>query len=554
MTDVTLAIEHGGTVVESTQRRTRRRWTNGIVATWAVLALVAGACGGDDDSDDTSDTSDTTEVAGDPTGTFTYGSSMALSSFDPAKGSGATGVVFQRPMFDTLVDNSSPDGTLEGALAESWEVSSDGLTVTLSLREGVTFTDGTPFTADVVRENIVRLVTTPGNTQRAYQDVALEPDGTTPKVEAVDDTTVEFTLAVTSPTFVNGLGGRGGMMVSPGSFADVDANPVGTGPYVYDAARSVRGDRYVYTLNEDFWDPSQQGVEELVIRELTDPSARQNALLTGEIDATTVEGSGAAQVESGGFTILPRASAMWTMLIMDREGDVVPALGDVRVRQALAYAADREGFVNSVLFGYGEASSQLYSEGQLGHDPELDDRYELDLVKAKELLAEAGYPDGFTFKAASIAPLAQGITAFQGFFEEIGVTMEITNVDPSQYSAVSEGTEYQVFIAPFPQSDPIVQSGNWFGKSPTTGQYAPQNGYKNEDVDMVEIQTRAKEVVDTSKRGPVSVEFAETVLEEAYAVVAAHSQTLAAYGDNVTDFEWGQFDPDPNLRGVRVES
>ncbi len=515
----------------------------------AVMVFVAGACSSDNNSNEGG--SDTT-ASDTPTGTFTYGESLAFSSFDPPKGSGATGITFQRPIFDTLIDASSPDGTLKGALAESWEVSADGETITLTLREGVTFTDGTAFNAGVAKANIERLVTTPGNTQRTYEDVATVDK--VPVVEAPDDTTLIFTMATTSPTFLSGLGGRGGMMVSPNSFDDVDANPIGTGPYVYDAGQSVPGDKRVYTLNDDFWDPAQQGVETLIIREMSDPNARQNAIVTGEIDATTIESSGADQVEGSGSTLLPRASAMWTMLILDREGKSVPALGEVKVRQALSYAVDHDGFVQSVLFGFGESSSQLYSEGQLGHDPELDDTYTLDVAKAKELLAEAGYPNGFTFKAASIQPLAQGITAFQGFFATIGVTMEITNVEPGDYSAVSQGTDYHVFIAPFPQADPVTQSGNWFGKNPASGEYAPQNGFENEDADMVAIQTEAKKVVDPTERGPISIEFAETVQSEAYAVVAAHSQTLAAYTSDVEGLEWGRFDPSPNLRGVRVSS
>src|SRR5690606_16028346 len=137
-----------------------------------------------------------------------------------------------------------------------------------------------------------------------------------------------------------------GMMVSPDALdGDLTRAPAGSGPWIWQADESQAGVVEVFELNPDYWDPSVQGVERIEVQAIADNNARVNALMAGDIDlASSVQANQVADLESAGMDVVNVAATLPFLVIVDREGATVPALADVRVRQAIGYAIDREAF------------------------------------------------------------------------------------------------------------------------------------------------------------------------------------------------------------------
>jgi peptide/nickel transport system substrate-binding protein len=311
-------------------------------------------------------------------------------NFDPYNYGGS--LTFPGPamaLFDGLVAWDRSSTTFEPWLAEEYEVSDDGLTLTMKLREDVVFVDGEHMDAAGVE---------------AYLDAALEVETSTvhgglqnfdPVVNLVDEYTIEivtnrpmryffFLLFQEIPIF------------SPAVASDRDGpfeKPLGSGPYLIDEI--VPDVSATFVRNPDYWNPEAYPFDVIEFHVFADPVAALNALTSGQIDATAIPVSLAAEAEKQGFTINEGGGQFPTLYFFDRDGAIVPALGDVRVRQAINMAFDREAIAEALDLGYGEVSSQPFVPGEPFYIEGADDFYTYDPERARELLAEAGYPDGF---------------------------------------------------------------------------------------------------------------------------------------------------------------
>jgi peptide/nickel transport system substrate-binding protein len=238
-----------------------------------------------------------------------------------------------------------------------------------------------------------------------------------------------------------------GLVESPAVFdsADIETNPVGSGPYILNVDESVTGSNYVYTRNPDYWDPESVHYDNLVIRVLTDPTAVLNAVRAGEIDGgNLLDNAAIGDVEAVGYTVNPLELDWEGLLLLDRDGALAPELADVRVRQAINYAFDREGLLKAFSDGNGTVTTQIFPPTSVGYDTALDEAYSYDPEKARELLSEAGYPDGFTlempsvtsYSAANWALIAQQLS-------EVGITVNYTDATTTFIADVL-GTKYPV--------------------------------------------------------------------------------------------------------------
>lgn len=351
------------------------------IATVAAAALVVSACSGGGS-------------ASKPTGasTLSWGSYWGFETFDPtAPVANAATSLFLEPVYDTLVRTTS-DGQLVPMLATDWSYDASQTTLTMNLRTDVTFTDGEAFDAAAVKANIDRTKAVQGP---AGANVALVK-----QVVAVDTDTVEFQLSAPDPGLLDNLSSLVGMMVAPKSLAssDLATNPIGTGPYLFDAKQSVTGDTYTYEKNPDYWDPSLQKFDKVVGKVIQDPVARLNAIKSGQVNATIINPPQMQEAKGSSLDVLQRQTTWRGILVFDTDGHIIPALGDVRVRQAIAYAIDRDGLVKATVGGsdFGAATSQSFSPATPAYDEELDDYYTYNPDKAKQLLAEAGYSSGLT--------------------------------------------------------------------------------------------------------------------------------------------------------------
>jgi peptide/nickel transport system substrate-binding protein len=245
-------------------------------------------------------------------------------------------------------------------------------------------------------------------------------------VTAVDPTHVRFTLSSPDATLPNQLATRPGMMMSPAAMAntDLDTNPVGSGPYTLVEYRD--SEVAIYERNPDYWNTDFVGPARLEIYYFPDSNTRLNALRTGQVDAAPLDVSQIEEVQGmDGMNVDIYETIETYHFQPDRTKS---EFGDPLVRNALSHAIDRDAIVEGLMFGYATPATQWVAEGTPSYVDDLGDSTTYDVDRAKELLAEAGLPDGFTFNAMSpVQPVFVRLAEIlQSQFAEIGVTMNVT--------------------------------------------------------------------------------------------------------------------------------
>jgi peptide/nickel transport system substrate-binding protein len=458
-----------------------------VACVMVALALSAAACGGDDDSSDpgaddtaaapvtaqaapssppttepttdtdeapepTAATSATTEVAApaetpapttpavdvDRSATITVAHGAPPATFDPpTMPNQFSGTLYGMPIYDRLV-RLTADNTIEPMVAESWELSDDGLTLTMSLRDDVVFHDGTPLDADAVVAGLTRTQGTEGVVGAQLAGIA--------GIEALDPATVQFTLVAADETVLYVLASLAGALVSPTAVAEganIEAEGAGSGPYILETA-GPEGATYI--RNEDYWDPSRSLAAKLVIQTVTDTSARLNAMQSGQLDAAVFSDKIAELVALGEtdeydlYTYQNPNSL--PMLINTSEGP----LSDPRVRLALNHAIDREGFNQAIMNGQCPPTSQAIPPGFAGNDGSLEP-YEYDLDLARQLLEEAGVGE-FTINAVAIVtePHATVASLMKESFSQVGVTLDYTLMPGPEARPLFRTGDYDAYI------------------------------------------------------------------------------------------------------------
>jgi peptide/nickel transport system substrate-binding protein len=381
------------------------------------VALLAAGCSGG-----SSTTTGQTAEAGSPTA-LVLGQTDIPASFDLQGYASGTKTQYFTAVYDTLLRQNG-DGEIVPGLASEWSYDTSKMQLTLTLNEGVTFTDGAVFDAAAVVANIeaFRTSSTPDVSSAAYLDT----------VTAVDATHVLITLSQPDPMLLHWLTQPLGYMSSPESWdnPDVATNPVGTGPYVLDTDATIVGSTYEFTKNPDYWDDSFTVYDTLTMNYYADQAALLNALQGGQVDAASFSNySSLAQVESAGYDVNTSQLDWQGLMLLDRDGTIDPALADVKVRQAINYAIDKEGILSAILLDHGTVTSQIFGPSTGGYLQDLDGAYPYDVEKATSLLAEAGYADGLTLTMPSASAIDQSLlTTIQQQLSDVGITVSYEDV------------------------------------------------------------------------------------------------------------------------------
>ena len=337
----------------------------------------------------------------------------------------AIGQVVWQNVFQGLV-RLDRDGKILPQLAQSWTVAPDGLTYTFKLNTAAKFQNGVPFDSSVAKFSLDRARAADSvNPQKQFYTVITSIDTPAPD-------TLVLHLDKPSGLLLYRLAWPAAVMVEPKSTPDNKTNPVGTGPFKLKTW--VKGDRVELTRDPDFWDKSKKiALDNVTFRFIGDPQAQVAALESGDIDA--VPGLLAAELYSK-FQNNPRFAAV----IGNTELKAVAGMNnskkpfdDVRVRRALMMAVDRNLLIKGVSNGYGTPIGSHYTPNDPGYI-DLTGALPYDPKKAKALLAEAGYPNGFTFsfKTPQMAYASRSAEVLQSMFAEIGVTM---NIVPTEFPA-----------------------------------------------------------------------------------------------------------------------
>ena len=370
----------------------------------STLTIALGACSGDKASENSSQ--------------ITIGIPQDLEdSLDPHKSvaAGTKEVLFN--VFEGLVKPDS-NGDFIPAVAESYDISEDAKTYTFSLREGVTFHDGSQVTAEDVKYSIDRCAGTDGSAPliEAYSNID--------SVNIKDEKTVEIVLKEPDTEFLAYMT----TAIIPESNENPDTNPIGTGPYKY-VSRSPQ-ENIILEKYDGYWG-TPANIERVVYRIIANADSIVMNLLGGSVDMfVRLTDAQAKELEGSDFNILEGAMNLVQAVYLN---NAIEPFNDVRVRQALSYAIDRTQIMEMVSDGKGtEVGSSMFPAFDKYYMEELNDVYSQDFEKAKELLAEAGYPDGFSFTLTVPSNYQQHVDTAQVVAEQlknIGVTANINLVE-----------------------------------------------------------------------------------------------------------------------------
>ncbi len=370
-----------------------------------ALTIALSACSGDKAGEDSSSSSITIGIPQD-----------LESSLDPHKAvaAGTKEVLFN--VFEGLVKPDS-DGNLNPAVASNVEMIGTGEGYIFTLRDGITFHDGSMVTVEDVQYSIERCADTSDGTPlvEAYSNIQ--------EVNVVDEKTIEILLVEPDTEFLAYMT----TAIIPMSNENPDENPIGTGPYAY-VSRSAQ-ENFVVEKYDDYWGTPAY-IQDVTFKVVANTDTIVMNLLGGSIDLFARVTTDQANELGDDFTIYEGTMNLVQALYLNHEAE---PFDNLLVRQAMSYAVDQQEIMDMISDGKGvEIGSSMFPAFGKYYDEDLADVYNQDIELAKELLAEAGYPDGFTFEMTVPSNYQQHIDTAQVLVEqlkEVGITAEIVLVD-----------------------------------------------------------------------------------------------------------------------------
>ncbi len=463
-------------------------------------------------------------------------------ALDPAAVTAVNDFRILMNMYDGLVRYK--DGTLEvePALATDWTISEDGTVYTFTLREGVTFHDGSAFDAEAVKFNFDRML----DEAHPYHDTGPFPlaffFSSVESVDVIDPQTVQFTLNGPYAPFLSNLAYPTGLIVSPSAVmehgADFGRNPSGTGAFTFGEWRS--NEAVVVQANPDYWDGAPE-LETVVFRPITDANTRTAEMLAGGIDLMVeVPPVALSEFQGDAYTVHEQAGPhVWFLILNAKEGP----FADVRVRQAANYAINQDAIVNDVLEGTAEvAAGPTPPAFAWAYNPDLEP-YPYDPDRARELLAEAGAEGAeLTFYVTEggsgmLDPVAMG-TAIQADLEAVGLDVTIETYEWNTFLGnVNPGLEGKADMAEMawmtndPDTLPFLalRTEAWPDKGGFNSGY-----YSNPEVDVLLDAARVE--TDQDERARLYQEMQVIVQEDAPWVFVANWKQNAVTSDRVGGF------------------
>jgi len=465
------------------------------------------------------------EVTG---GDLIYALPSDIASFDPHATRETVSGMVNSQIFDYLT-KLAEDGTAAPGLAESWEVSDDELTWTFTLVEGAKFHDGTDVTAEAVKINFDRVLN-PDNALPASRLLS----GIT-EVNAVDDNTLEIVTELPLGALLFHLSHYSMGIISPSALEsmspeDLGQNPVGSGPFKF--VSYTPNESIVLEKNPDYWG-TVSTIETVTFKPVPEAASRSVLIETGEADVVTklepLDALSLKDTEGMHVDVIP-----FTRVVFIHMNEFVEPLDNVKVRQAMSWAVDRQSIVDNILRGLAVVATGPLGKGVSMYTP--TENYGYDPEKAKELLAEAGYEDGFTVKLWVPQGRYQGAEdasqAVQAQLAEVGVNVELEIIEWStlleNIRKGPEEAEWEMLLLGFA---PATNDADWqLYTQFHTDNWAPisnnRSFYSNPDVDA--LLEEGKFSTDPEVRQAAYAELLNTVIAEAPEIYLY--QTTQIYG------------------------
>lgn len=397
-----------------TRRRTALRTTARIATLAAVAMLTLSGCASTGAAAGTSDKT-----------SLTWGWNLP-TSWDPVTSTAGWDTHALALVYDGLTQ-LDPDGEPVPGLAEKWDYAPDGTAITFTLREA-TFTDGTPVTAEAVKQNLERGRDQADSTLAGQLRIVTG-------VDVVDDRTVTVHLDQPDYQVPYLFAGKTGFIVNPAAFDDVTTlatQPEGSGPFELTAyTPNAKAD---LIKNDDYWNADHIFIDEFHVVPVTDPATVVAGVKTGQWDVAIIPPSQVQASEAAGLDV-EKIRAL-TVRTLDVNNTVAP-FDNPLVLQAISHATDRQALVDGAYFGQGTPNYQPFPRGYAAYNDSLDDLYPHDVDAAKKLLAEAGYPDGIQIELGISEDVSAIAEVLQAQWAEAGITATITVLPPNANNYVT---------------------------------------------------------------------------------------------------------------------
>jgi len=370
--------------------------------------------------------------------TLTLGMVLEPPNLDPTGGAAAAiDEVVYANIFEGLT-RFGPDGAINPALASSWDVSDDGLTYTFHLRPDVTFHDGSAMNADDVVFTLDRARAEDSTNAQKALFAGIE------SVTAVDPLTVAVKLSAPNGNFAFNMAWGDAVIVAPETIADAATHPVGTGPFTF--TNWVQGDHVTISRNDNYWGDAP-ALASATFKFISDPNAAFGAMMAGDVDAfpNFPAPETVSQFEADPrFSVIRGSTEGETILSTNNKAEW---LSDVRVREAIAHAINRQEIIDGAMFGSGTPIGTHFAP----HNPDYVDLTGLsnfDPEKSKALLAEAG-ATAITLRLMLPPPsyARRGGEIIAAQLRAVGINVEISNLEWAQWlEQVFRGKDYDLTI------------------------------------------------------------------------------------------------------------
>lgn len=498
-------------------------------------------------------------------GTLVFGSSGDACRLDPGDVTDGESIQRMDNIFEGLVEYKSGSTEIQPCLATSWETSKDGKEITFKLRHGVKFHDGTDFNADAVVFSFARQYDS-NHPYHQYGEWAYwgYMFSDIEKVEKIDDYTVKIVLKRINASIMTSLAMFTVCIVSPTNAEKYKENafkhPCGTGPFKF--VEWVKDDHITLVANDNYW-RARPKLDKLIFKVIPDPSARLMALQIGEIQG----------MEYPNPTDLDRIKADKNLKLMTQPGMNIgymamntgygykdanengvrdpdepwvktpgyfEPLTKKRVRQAINYAIDKKSIVKNIYKGTAIVAKNGMPPFMLGYNNKIED-YPYDPKRAKELLAEVGYPNGFEV-TLYVMPVSRPYMfdppkigeAIQSYLAAVGITVKFYQVDWATYLQETEAGKHQMCLLGWTgdNGDPDNFMNVLYGPNAcsigTAGNYAFYN-----DMRVQDLLSKALQTYDKEKRAEYYKKAQEMIHEDAGWVYLAHSVQSIVFRSNV---------------------
>src|SRR5215211_7424617 len=467
-------------------------------------------------------------VAGKTGGTLNMGISFDATNFDPAQTQDNMSLWVEMEVFSRLVRVNTVGTDIEGDLAESWDVSDDGSEYTFHLRPDAKFSDGSPVTADDVVFSIERA--SADDTLVFWTFEAMK------SVEAVDPATVKVTLNGPAAPFANDIALWGASIVKKDSAeagtADGGLSLIGSGPFILDSWQ--KGEQIVLKKNPYYWEKDSTGnqlpyLDQVNLILLADDNTRMLKLQAGEIDTALNVPYNQIEPLSQDPNLVISATPLYgvTSVALNQ---AKPEFADVKVRQAMNYAIDREAMVQTALFGYGRVACSPINLVWFYTDKYC---YTYDLEKAKQLMAESSAPDGFS--ASLMIPTGNSVdnqlaVMMKDMLAQINIDVAIEPIDSSTQWERRTKKDYDMTMGSGTSDNLDPNSNMLFCCVSDGGANSSYTEWADPEVDAIFRKTQTE--MDFDKRNEYYDEFQRLVMERGPSINLLHQ--VNRYGARAT--------------------